>query len=74
MEAAEALSKLSTMNDQSSFVKDPIVITKQFVITNLLYKLYFNNFVRPQLCQNQLLCEHGFTQIDSSTFGGLSIR
>jgi uncharacterized membrane protein YfhO len=34
LQAAEALSKLSTMNDKSSFVKVPLVITKQL-------KLYF---------------------------------
>jgi hypothetical protein len=35
LQAAEVLSKLSTMNDKSSFVKVPVVITKQ-------QKLYFN--------------------------------
>jgi hypothetical protein len=29
LQAAEVLSKLSTMNDKSSFVKVPLVITKQ---------------------------------------------
>jgi hypothetical protein len=42
MEAAEVFSKLSTMNDKSSFVKDPIVISKQLVVTKQL-KLCFNN-------------------------------
>jgi hypothetical protein len=28
LQAAEMLSKLSTMNDKSSFVKDPLVIIK----------------------------------------------
>jgi hypothetical protein len=31
--AAAVLSKLSNMNDKSSFAKDPLVITKQLVIT-----------------------------------------
>jgi hypothetical protein len=40
LKAAEVRSKLSTMNDKSSFVKVPLVITKQLVITKEL-KLYF---------------------------------
>jgi hypothetical protein len=39
------LSKLSTMNDKSSFVEVPLVITKQLAITKQL-KLYFNNSSR----------------------------
>jgi hypothetical protein len=39
LEAAEVLYKQSTMNNKSSFVKDPLVITKQL-------KLYFNNSSR----------------------------
>jgi hypothetical protein len=47
LQAAEVLSKLSTMNNKSSFVKVPLVITKPFVITKQL-KLYryFNNSSR----------------------------
>jgi hypothetical protein len=45
LQAAEVLSKQSTMNDKSSFIKVPLVITKQLVITNQL-KLYFNNSSR----------------------------
>jgi hypothetical protein len=45
LEAAEVLSKLSTMNDKSSFVKDPLVITEQLVITKQL-TLYFKNSSR----------------------------
>jgi hypothetical protein len=41
LQAAEVLSKLSTMNDSSSFVKGPVVITKQLVSTKQR-KLYFN--------------------------------
>jgi hypothetical protein len=40
LEAAEVLSKLSTMN------KDPFLITKQLVITKQL-KLYFNSSRLP---------------------------
>jgi hypothetical protein len=36
LEAAEVLSKLPTMNDKSSLVKDPLVITKHLVITKQL--------------------------------------
>jgi hypothetical protein len=36
LQAVEVLSKLSTMNDKSSFVKDPVVITKQLVMTKQL--------------------------------------
>jgi hypothetical protein len=39
LEAAEVLSKLSTMNGKSFRAKDPLVITKQV-------KLYFNNYSR----------------------------
>jgi hypothetical protein len=39
LQAAEVLSKLLTMNAKSSFVKVPLVITKQI-------KLYFNNSSR----------------------------
>jgi hypothetical protein len=39
LKAAEVLSKLSTMNNTSSFVKDPLVITKQL-------KLYFSDSSR----------------------------
>jgi hypothetical protein len=42
LQAAEVLSKLSNMNDKSSFVKVPVVTTKQLVITKQL-KVYFNN-------------------------------
>jgi hypothetical protein len=45
LQAAEVLSKLSTMNDKSSFVQVPVLITKQLVITKQL-KLYFNNSSR----------------------------
>jgi hypothetical protein len=33
LEAAEVISKLSTMDDKSSFVKDPLVITKQLKVS-----------------------------------------
>jgi hypothetical protein len=33
LQAAEVLSKLSIMNDKSSFVKDPLVMTEQLAIT-----------------------------------------
>jgi hypothetical protein len=33
LQAAEVLSVLSTVNDKSSFVKVPLVITKQSMIT-----------------------------------------
>jgi hypothetical protein len=36
LQAAEVLSKLPTMNDKSSFVKVPVVITKQLVTTKQL--------------------------------------
>jgi hypothetical protein len=36
---------MSTMNDKSWFVKVPVVITQQLVITKQL-KLYFNNSSR----------------------------
>jgi hypothetical protein len=50
LQAAEVLSKLSTMNGKSSFVKDPLLVTKQLVITKQL-KLYFNNSSRiPTQC------------------------
>jgi hypothetical protein len=39
LQADEVLYKLSTMNDKSSFVKVPVVITKPL-------KLYFNNSSR----------------------------
>jgi hypothetical protein len=39
LEAVEVLSKLSAMNDKSSFVKDPLFITKQL-------KLYLNDSSR----------------------------
>jgi hypothetical protein len=42
LQDAEVLSKMSTMNDKSSFVKVPLVITNQLVITEQ-FKLYFNN-------------------------------
>jgi hypothetical protein len=42
LQAAEVLSKLSTMNEKSSIVKVPVVITKQIVSTKQL-QLYFNN-------------------------------
>jgi hypothetical protein len=42
LHAAEVLSKLSTMNDKLSYVKVPLVISNQLVITKQL-KLYFNN-------------------------------
>jgi hypothetical protein len=42
MQAAEVISKLSTMNDKSSFDKVPEMITKQLGITKQL-KLYLNN-------------------------------
>jgi uncharacterized membrane protein YfhO len=45
LQAAEVLSKLSTMNEKESFVKVPVVITKQLVITKQ-HKLYFNNSSR----------------------------
>jgi uncharacterized membrane protein len=45
LQATKVLSKLSTMNDKSSFFKVPVVITKQLVITTQL-KLYFNNSSR----------------------------
>jgi hypothetical protein len=45
LQAAEVLSKLSIMNDKSSFVKDPLVMTEQLAITKQL-KLYFNNSSR----------------------------
>jgi hypothetical protein len=45
LQAAEVRSKLSTMNDESSFVKVPLVMIKQLVITKQL-KLYFNNSSR----------------------------
>jgi hypothetical protein len=45
LQATEVLSKLSTMNDKSSFVKVPLVTNKQLVITKQL-KLYFNNYSR----------------------------
>jgi hypothetical protein len=45
LQAVEVLSKLSTMNDKSSFVKVPVVIIKQLVITKQL-ELYFNNSSR----------------------------
>jgi hypothetical protein len=38
LQAAEVLSKLSTMNDKSSFVKLLLVITKQEVIAKQLVK------------------------------------
>jgi hypothetical protein len=34
LDAAEVLYELSTMNDKSSFVKDPLVITKQLNFNN----------------------------------------
>jgi hypothetical protein len=37
LQAAEVLSKLSTLKDKSSFIKVPLVITKQL-------KFYFNNY------------------------------
>jgi hypothetical protein len=40
LQAAEVLSKLSTMNDKSSFVKVPLVITKQ---PTLYFKQFFKN-------------------------------
>jgi hypothetical protein len=45
LQAAEVLSKLSTINGKSSFVNAPVVITKQLVITTQL-ELYFNNSSR----------------------------
>jgi hypothetical protein len=36
LQAAEVLSKLSTMNDKSSFVKVPVLITKLLVINKQL--------------------------------------
>jgi hypothetical protein len=39
LQPAEELFKLSTMNEKSSFVKFPVVITKEI-------KLYFNNSSR----------------------------
>jgi hypothetical protein len=45
LQADEVLSKLSTMNDKLSFVKVPVMITKQLVITKQL-KLYLNNSSR----------------------------
>jgi hypothetical protein len=45
LQAAEVLSKLSIMNGRSSFVKVPLVITKQLVMTKQL-KLYFNSSSR----------------------------
>jgi hypothetical protein len=44
-QAAEMVSKLSTMNDKSSVVNVPAVSTKKLVITDQL-KLYFNNSSR----------------------------
>jgi hypothetical protein len=56
LQAAEVLSKLSTIKDNSSFVKDPLVITKQLVITKKL-KLYFNNSSRiPTLDKYRTVC------------------
>jgi hypothetical protein len=56
LQAAEVLSTLSTMNDKSSFVKVPVVITKQLVNTKQL-KLYFNNSSRiptqEHSCENK---------------------
>jgi hypothetical protein len=40
VQAAEVLSKLSTMNDKSFFVKVPAVITNQLVITKQLKLSY----------------------------------
>jgi hypothetical protein len=45
LQAVEVLSKLPIMNDKSSFVKVPVVITEQLVTTTKL-KLYFNNSSR----------------------------
>jgi hypothetical protein len=44
LQEGEVLSKLSTMNDKSSFVNVPLVITKQLVTKQL--KLYFNHSSR----------------------------
>jgi hypothetical protein len=46
LQAAEVRSKLSTVNDKSTFVKVPLVITKQLVIIKKL-KLYFKGIVSP---------------------------
>jgi hypothetical protein len=45
LQAAEVLSKLSTVNDKLPFVKVPFVIIKHLGITKQL-KLYFNNSSR----------------------------
>jgi hypothetical protein len=45
LQAAEVLSKLSPMSDKLSFIRDPLVITNQLMITKHL-KLYFKNSSR----------------------------
>jgi hypothetical protein len=45
LQAAEVLSKLSSMNDKSSLDEVPVVVTKQLVITKQ-HKLYLNNSSR----------------------------
>jgi hypothetical protein len=47
LQAAEVLFKLSTMNDKSSFVKFPLVITKQL-------KLYLKIFQEYQLKSQEM--------------------
>jgi uncharacterized membrane protein YfhO len=55
LQAAEVLSKLSTINDKSSFIKVSLVITKRLVITKQP-NLYFNNSSRIPLLQT-LFCQ-----------------
>jgi hypothetical protein len=66
LQAAEVLSKLSTMNDKSSFVKVPVVIIKQL-------KLYFNNTSRmPTLVW--FLIAKVFCQVHENYFHDKSVK
>jgi hypothetical protein len=58
LQAAEVLSKLSTMNKKLSFIIVLLVIAKQLMITKQL-KLYFNNSSRiPTLVRKGVRIVH----------------
>jgi uncharacterized membrane protein YfhO len=52
LEAAEVLSKLSTMNEKLSFVKVPLVIPKQLATLSILQEYQLSSRVRGLLMHN----------------------
>jgi hypothetical protein len=54
LQAAEVLSRLLTMNDKLSFVKVPLVITKQLMITKQLIIIIIINYTQTILKEYQL--------------------